>query len=127
MSSYMAGIRKYPIRRRFQKTCFGPEYSSDNAGDGPEEKDSPNKVLPTPIGQAMAEKSTDTLRLTGIDSLVPRILRLHTKTKQMGKDPAQVRLIKLVQQNAVFRGEVSLKIFGRDRNPTQSLTLVGRA
>ena len=117
MSSYMAGIRNYPIRRRSQKTCFGPEYSSDNAGDGPEGKDSPNKVLPTPIGQAMVEETTDTLRLTGIDSLVSRALRLLTKTKQMGKDPAQVRLIKLVQQNAVFRGEVSLKNLCRVRNP----------
>ena len=121
----MAGIRNDTHRRRFKKTCFGPEYSSDNAGDGPEGKDSPNKVPPTPIGQAMVEETTVTLRLTGIDSLVPRALRLLTKTKQMGKDQACVRLIKLVQQNAVFRGEVSLKNLGRVRNPIPKPNLCG--
>ena len=45
MSYYMAGIRNDTHRRRFKKTCFGPEYSSDNAGDGPEGKDDPNMVL----------------------------------------------------------------------------------
>ena len=36
----------------------------------------------------------------------------------MGKDPAWARLTKLVQQNAVLRGVVSLKDLSRARNPT---------
>ena len=39
--------------RRLKKSCFGPEYSSDNAGDGPEEKNGPKLAFPSPRDLAL--------------------------------------------------------------------------
>ena len=109
-ADFRIAIRPLSHERRLKKSCFGPEYSSDNAGDGPERRDGPKLAPPSPrIGLALTEKYTDTQRLEDAGSLVACSLRPQAKTPQLEKTTAGDRLTRLNQQSALFKGEVSFK------------------
>ena len=109
-ADFRIAIRPLSHERRLKKSCFGPEYSSDNAGDGPERRDGPKLAPPSPlIGLALTEKYTDAQRLEDVGSLVACSLRPQAKTPQLEKTTAGDRLTRLNQQSALFKGEVSFK------------------